>query len=309
MMIVTVTGPNDLLRRDELVALTSAFEAEFGDMAIERFDGEETTAERMRESIQSMPFLSPKKLVVLREPGKQKAFAEAITDILQDAGDTTDLIIYEPKLDKRGSYYKTLKKATDFREFSDLDMRGLATWAVDYAKHQGGSLSNSDATFLVNRVGPNQQMLRSELQKLLAYDAAINKESIELLTEPLPQSTVFELLDAAFAGKTQYAFELYQEQRALKVEPQAIIAMLAWQLHVLAVVKAAGTRSPDHIAKEAKLNPFVIRKSQAVTRRLSLSQIKTLIADLLTLDLQLKRSALDADEALQFYLLKLANSQ
>jgi DNA polymerase-3 subunit delta len=306
-MIVTVTGTNDLLRKDELTTLLSAFEAEFGDMAIERFDGEETSAERMRESIQSMPFLSPRKLVVLREPGKQKAFAEAITDILQDAGDSTDLIIYEPKLDKRSSYYKTLKKLTDYREFGDLDTRGLSAWAVDYVAGQGGRLSSTDATFLIDRVGPNQQMLRSELEKLLAYDVAISRTSIQLLTEPLPQSTVFELLDAAFAGKAERAFELYREQRALKVEPQAIIAMLAWQLHVLAVVKAAGTRSPDQIAKEAKLNPFVIRKSQTVTRHLSLAQIKALIADLLALDMQLKRSALDADEALQLYLLKLAN--
>jgi DNA polymerase-3 subunit delta len=306
-MIVTVTGTNDLLRKDELTVLLSAFEAEFGDMAIERFDGEETSAERMRESIQSMPFLSPRKLVVLREPGKQKAFAEAIADILKDAGDSTDLIIYEPKLDKRSSYYKTLKKLTDYREFGDLDTRGLSAWAVDYVAGQGGKLSGTDATFLIDRVGPNQQMLRSELEKLLAYDATISRTSIQLLTEPLPQSTVFELLDAAFAGKAERAFELYREQRALKVEPQAIIAMLAWQLHVLAVVKAAGTRSPDQIAKEAKLNPFVIRKSQAVTRHLSLTEIKALIAGLLTLDMQLKRSALDADEALQLYLLKLAN--
>jgi len=128
-----------------------------------------------------------------------------------------------------------------------------------------------------------------------------------MLTDPLPQSTVFELLDAAFAGRTERAFALYEEQRALKVEPQAIIAMLAWQLHVLAVVKAGGSRTPDEIAKEAKLNPFVVRKSQAITRKLTLEYIKELIGDLLSLDMQMKRSSLDADEALQLYLLKLVN--
>src|SRR5690242_8093661 len=79
-MIVTITGTNDLLRKAELDKLVGAFLEEYGDMALERFDGEETNAERMRESIQSMPFLSPRKMVVLREPGKQKAFAEAIDD-------------------------------------------------------------------------------------------------------------------------------------------------------------------------------------------------------------------------------------
>lgn len=308
-MIVTITGANDLLRRRELDALVGSFIAEHGDLAVERFDGEEASADRMRESITSMPFLSPRKLVVLREPSKQKAFAEAISDVLSSVADSTDLILYEPKLDKRSSYYKTLKKDTDYREYAELDANGLAKWAVEYVKQQGGTLVQGDARALVDRIGPNQQMLKSELDKLLAYDTAITRQTIELLTEPLPQSTVFELLDAAFAGKAQRAFELYREQRALRVEPQAILAMLSWQLHMLAVVKAGmvSKLSAEQIAKEGKINPFVIRKSQGILRSLSLADIKRMVADLLTLDMQLKRTAIDADEALQLFLLKLAN--
>lgn len=306
-MVVTLTGANDLLRKGELTKLVAAFEAEHDAMAIERFDGEETTPERMRESIQSMPFLSVRKMVILREPGKQRAFAEAIAEVLKEIADTTDLIIYEPKLDKRSSYYKTLKKLTDYRECNDLDAPSLARWAAEYVKEQGGSLSASDAKLLIDRLGLNQQMIQSELDKLLAYDDNVTRDSISLLTEPLPQSTVFELLDAAFAGKSRRAFELYREQRALRVEPQAIIAMLAWQLHVLAVVKAGAQRSAEQIAREARLNPFVVRKSQGITRQLTLEQIKQLIADLLELDIQLKRSSIDADEGLQLYFLKVVN--
>jgi DNA polymerase III subunit delta len=306
-MIVTLTGANDHQRNAELAKLIAAFEAEHGDMAIERYDGDDSTLERMRESVQSMPFLSSRKMVLLREPSKQKAFAEIITGILKDVADSTDLIIHEPKLDKRGVYYKTLKKETDLRDFGELDAIALSKWAVIYVKEKGGVLNATDAKILIDRVGVNQQALQNELNKLLAYDNAITRTTIELLTEPLPQSTVFELLDAAFAGKTERAFELYREQRSLKVEPQAIIAMLAWQLHILAVVKSGGSRPTDQIAQEAKLSPFVVRKSQAVTRRLTLEQIKQLIADLLTLDMQLKRSSLDADEALQLFILKLAN--
>lgn len=304
-MIVTITGANDLLRKRELDTLVAAFVQEHGEMAVERFDGEEAASDRMRESVQSMPFLSPRKLVVLREPGKQKAFSEALTDVLEATADTTDLIIYEPKLDKRGTYYKTLKKVTDFREMSELDAPALARWASEYVKEQGGALASTDAKLLIDRVGVNQQLLKSELDKLIAYSEHITRDTIELLTEPLPQSTVFELLDAAFAGNSAKAFTIYREQRALKVEPQAIMAMLAWQLHILALVKAGSGKTVDVLAKEAKLNPFVVRKSQGLVRRLTLEYIKTLISDLLALDIALKRSSLDADEALQLYLLKL----
>lgn len=294
------------MRKAELSKLVAGFVAEYGDMAVERYDGDESDAARMRESVGSLPFLSPRKLVVLNQPSKQKAFAENIGDILKDTAETTDLIIIEPKLDKRLSYYKTLKKTTDFREFGELDSSGLARWASGYAKEQGGELSAGDARFLIDRAGPNQQLLKQELDKLLNYDSKITRQTIELLTEPAPQSTVFELLDAAFAGKTKRAMELYREQRALKVEPQAIIAMLAWQLHVLALVKTAGGRSAEQIASEAKINPFVVRKTQSLARGLTLLHLKKMIKDLLTLDQKLKTVTIDADEALQLYLMQLA---
>ncbi len=304
-MVVTITGTNDHLRRDALAALMAAFEAEHGAMAIERLDGEESTADRMRESILSLPFLSPRKLVVLREPGKQKGFSDTLADLLSGMPETTDLIIYEPKLDKRATYFKTLKKSTDYKEFGELDATSVAAWAVAYAKGQGGSLGLSDARTIIDRLGPSQQLLKSELDKVLAYNTVVTKQSIDLLVDPLPQSTVFELLDAAFQGNADRTFTLYQEQRALKVEPQAIIAMLAWQLHILAIVKAGEKHGPDTIAKETKLNPFVVRKSLGLARRLSFSRTKELIRKLLILDIQLKSTSIDADEALRLYLLEL----
>ncbi|HSX08024.1 MAG TPA: DNA polymerase III subunit delta [Candidatus Saccharimonadales bacterium] len=305
-MITTVTGANDFARQAVVRALFLAFAQEHGDMAVERLDGEEATAAQMRAAVESLPFLSARKLVVLREPGKQKAFAEHINDILTAVADSTDLIIVEPKLDKRSGYYKILQKQTDFKEFSELDANGLARWAGQYAKEQGGSLASADARLLVDRLGASQQLLQSELDKLLNFKPQITRATIELLTEPTPQSTIFELLDAAFSGNAARALQLYREQRALKVEPLAIVAMLAWQIHILTVVKAGGARSADDIARAAKLSPFVVRKSQQITRKLSGARLKQLVAALLAIDMRLKTAAIDPDEALEHYLLGLA---
>ncbi|HEY8999468.1 MAG TPA: DNA polymerase III subunit delta [Candidatus Saccharimonadales bacterium] len=305
-MIVTLTGPNDFARTHELKKLVAGFVAEHGDFALETLDGEEDSFERLQESLQSLPFLSPKKLVALRTPGANKQFAEAAAELLANIPETTDVVVVEPKLDKRLSYYKFLKKATDFREFAELDANGLAKWAGEYAKENGGSLTPNDARFLVERVAGGQQRLQNELDKLLAYDTTVSRATIELLTEATPQSTVFALLDAAFSGNAARAAELYNEQRALRVEPQAIVAMLAWQLHILALVKAAGERSADDVAREAKLNPFVVRKSLGLVRAMSLDALKAYVADLLDLDQKLKSVSIDADEATRLFLLNLA---
>lgn len=306
-MVTTLTGPNDFMRDAEMRTLVGSFVGEHGDMAVEKLDGEEAPFERMQEALQSLPFLAARKLVVLRAPSANKQFAEAAEDLLADVAETTDVLIVEPKLDRRLSYYKLLKKATDFREFGELDAIALAKWAHAYVAGQGGKLSLADARVLIDRVGTDQQMLQNELDKLLAYAPEITGATIGLLTEPLPQSTIFALLDAAFSGDRLRAMTLYREQRMLKVEPQAIIGLLGWQLHIIALVKAAGTRGADDIAREAKLSPFVVRKSQTMARSLGLAQIKKLIAELLFLDTRIKTANVDADEAVQQYILQLAD--
>jgi DNA polymerase III delta subunit len=244
--------------------------------------------------------------VVLRSPSANKDFVANFEVFCEGVAETNDVVIVEPKLDKRLGYYKQLKKLTDFQEFALLDGPGLQRYLVDYAKQQGGALSAGDARLLIDRVGTSQLVLQHEVDKLLAHDPHISRASIELLTERTPQSSIFELLDAAFAGNAPKAMALYDEQRALKAEPQQILAMLIWQLHILAIVKAAGSRSPDAIAKEAKMSPFTVRKTAGLARRISLTQLKGLITELRVFDVRLKSEGLDADEVVRYYLLRLA---
>ena len=301
--MVTLTGENSFLLGAELAQLAQPFLEEYGAMALERLAGDEVSFERIQEALQSLPFLTAKKMVILRAPSVSKQFTEHVEHLLAEIPETTDVILVEPKLDKRSGYYKLLKQITDFREITELDRARLSQWLVATAKEEGGSLSQTEAMHLIDRVGANQQLLGHELEKLLLYDSNVTRRSIDLLTEPTPQSTIFELLDAAFAGNTKRALALYEEQRALKVEPQQIIAMLAWQLHVLALIKVAGSRTADQIAREAKMSPFVVRKSMGIVSKLSLKNLKRLVAELLAIDSRLKRESIDADEALRNYLM------
>lgn len=304
-MIVTLTGSNALLLQQHVQQLVHDFVEQYGEMGLERFDGEEAEYDRLREALESLPFLASKKMVVLRSPSANKQFIERAERLLQELPETTDLVLIEPKLDKRSAYYKLLKKTTDFTEYNELDGARLAQWLSQQASTQGGSLSIGEARYLIERVGVNQQLLANELAKLLTYDKKVTRASIDLLTEPTPQSTVFQLLDAAFAGKHQRMLTLYREQRANKVEPQAIVAMLAWQLHLIALVKLAGGRSDAEISREAKLSPFVVQKSRSLARLASLADIRQQVRELLRLDTSLKSSAIDPDDAVQAYLLGL----
>lgn len=304
-MITVLTGDNSWARQRELAQQVAAFVKANGELGLERLDGSEADFARMSEALTSLPFLAPKKMVVLKNPGASKEFVEQYENLLKNIPETTDLILVEAKLDKRSSLYKFFKKSTDYKEYNQLDSARLASWLVQEAKENGGELSVVSAAFLVERTGENQQKLASELEKLLTYNPKISKENIALLVETTPHSKIFDLLDAAFAGNTKHALELYDEQKALGVAPQEIIAMLAWQLKILAIIKAGKDRPADQLAAEAKLNPYVVRKSSGIARRLTFEQIKHYVSELLALDISLKRTTINADAALSQYLLTL----
>ncbi len=306
-MIVTLTGPNDFMIGYELNRLKESFLRQYSELGLEKLDGEEATSERLIEAAQSLPFLASRKLVILKNPGAQKEFSDSIAHIVNGIPQTTDLVIIEPKLDKRSTYYKELKTKTQLNEYTQLETNLLSNWIVQYVKEHDGNIAPAEARYLVERVGQNQQLLASELDKLLIYRSKISRASVDLLTEPTPQSTIFELLDAAFAGDSNKTMKLYAQQRAMKVEPQQIVAMLAWQLHVLAIVKTAEQRTTNEIAKEARLNPFVVGKTMAIAKKITLQDVKRLINRALKLDTSLKSQNIDTDDALQHYLLTLAD--
>ncbi len=301
-MIVTLTGNNSYALHRRLEELTARFVKEQGELALERLDGNESTAQTMIDAVQSLPFLAQRKMVVIRDLSANKPAAEQIEGIVDAAGEEIDLIIYEPVLDRRTSYFKVLKSQTQLEEYNELDAQQLSKWLVDEVKNRGGQLSLSDANFLVERVGPNQQLLAMELDKLLTYDSQITHQTVELLTEPTPQSKIFELLDAAFAGNKRRALKLYDEQRAQKVEPQAILAMIGWQLGIVSLAKLGQGRTAGQIAKDARLNPYPVTKAMGLAAKMDDKKLRELVDEAFQMDWGSKTSTLDLDDALKTYI-------
>jgi DNA polymerase-3 subunit delta len=305
-MIITLSGENSFLLNQELIKLASDFESRHGDLAVQRIDAQETEYNKIHEALVALPFLVEQKLTIIYSPGTNKELTENLEKILQEIPDTNEVIFFEPKFDKRLSCYKILHKKTDFREFKSIDTSKLSQWVMNYAKTQEAKISQSDAHYLIDRLGSNQMMLANEIDKLSLYSNEINRQVINLLTEPSMQSTTFQLLEAAFARKTQKTIQLYKEQRLQKVEPQVIIGLLTWQLHAMAVVVSAGSRPVEEIVTKAKLKPYTITKTRSITRDMSLGSVANLINKLAEIDKKSKTQNYNLDEALMGYLLELS---
>jgi DNA polymerase-3 subunit delta len=305
-MIVAFIGDNSFAREKAAREFMDGFIGAHGTHAVDRFIATDIEPDTLSGAVTTMPFLSQRRLIVARDISANKIIAERFEDILQQTADTSDLVIIESHIDGRSKYLQILRKMTDCREFAQLDSGELAQWVVAHVKELGGLMQQRDAQYLVERVGNNQQLVSQEIDKLLLYSNTITKDTIDKLTEYTPQSSIFAMLEAAFGGQIKSALSLYEEQRAQGMEPQAILGMIAWQLHILALVKTGQDKNPAELASAAKLNPFVVRKSMAITRRLSFAELASLLELATKTDYKLKTSKMNADAAVCALLLACA---
>lgn len=291
-MIITLVGENTFAIAEAEHELAAKFKAEFGEHGVSRVDGESFGPSGLGELLQGASLFAAERLVILKDAGHNKALWEALADWAKRVPETTTLLLVEPSIDKRTRTYKVLRSHSDFREFGLLEDYKLAKWVESQAEVLGATISPTDARYLVDRTGRDQWRMKHELEKLANYGSSIEQRSIDALVEPSPEGTAFELLDAALGGRQGRLSELINNLKN-EEDPYKLFGLLASQVHALAVVGAAGDRSADQIAKDSGIHPFVIRKTQSLTKSLGKTRIKQIVDDTALCDVQLKSTGAD----------------
>lgn len=304
-MILTLTGENTFAIAAAERQLIAAFTAKHGQNGVERVDAEDLTPARLPDLLQGATLFAPARLVILKNMGANKVMLEPLAAALATASDDTTIVIADGALDKRTKLYKFLKAKSQFKEYAPLTDAQLNKWVQDEVRRLGGEIATAEVRYLVERSGRDQWRLAQEIVKLVSYAPVVIRQSINMLVEPTPEGTAFELLDAALAGKTAQVRHLIANLRTAE-DPYKFFGLLASQVYGLAVVGVAGSRPPDQIAKDAGLHPFVVRKTQTVAKRLGTTRIQQITADVALCDAQMKSTGADPWDLLQLCLLKIA---
>ena len=302
-MIYVITGKNDFLRTESLKQKISDFSKKHGELSIEKISSDKADYKSIISAISSLPFLVDRKMIILEEPGQIKEFAEAIDEVFGLVSDNIDVLIYEPRIDKRSSYYKSLKKIKNFTEYSELRPNEISRWAEQYVKQNDGKISSANAFKIVDRVGSNQMLIKNEIDKLLLYGQEVSTDTIEGMTDQIPRSTIFQLLDNSLRGNKRAVIEIYEQQKKLKVEAMQIMSLLIWQLHILAIIKTSQSTSTNEIVSLTGLSPFSVENGLKLLRQINFAQLSSIIDRTLELDIKMKTVAINPDESLMVLLL------
>lgn len=304
-MVRLLTGDNEFALLAEQRRVVAEFLKEHDAFGLERLDADELEVSRLRDALLQLPFLVSKKLVVIKNVFAVKLMQEAILDLLGKIPDEVDVLLVDAKADKRTKLYKQLVASKQVDEFQSLKGAVLEKWVREYAVEQGGSITADVVRHLIDRIGLVQMQLAREIEKLSVF-GEITRELVGTHTDQALRGTVFDLLDRTFAGDIDSALGLYDQLLAHKTDPSEILALIGWQLHVIALVKYAGEGSAADIAKATGLHPYVVGKTLAVVRTMTLDDIKQSVARALEADISIKSTPVDSVDVVRVLILELA---
>ena len=187
---------DDAVARVSTVALGEGLR----DFNFDTFDLELGEVGRIRDVIETLPLMTERRVVVLKNAHLLKeAAAETLAPLLTAPVHTTTVIWTAIKIDKRKKFYKLLLDKCVSVEMRRPDEADIPGWIQHLSSRHGVKLGEAETQLLFDMVGPNLTDLNGELQKLQSYLG----ERKQVQTQDLLQSvsrlrsdSVFDLTDA-----------------------------------------------------------------------------------------------------------------
>lgn len=276
-------------------------------------------AERLIADCETLPFLSDKRVVIVRdcdllEVGRKAEDgdkADALADYLPRLPESTCLVFtVRGKADARKKLYKKIKAAQGVVDFSPMSDAECADWAQRAMRAMGKQLEPEIAQKLVFTVGRDAALLRQEMEKLCAYlgeRERVAAEDVDAVCVRSLECTVFQMVDAQVAGRTEEAFRLLKSMLQNGEDRFGILAMLVRQYRILYHVRRMSEEgvAQGQLAALAGIPPYFLSQTQAQARRYPLARLKAAYDYLFGLEYDLKSGRVSQESVAENALLML----
>lgn len=285
-MIYLLSGENTYEVDQRLKKLTATFAGD-----VETYDGSELTIEQLPDLFLGATLFSDARLIVIKNISDNKIIWNVLAEWLEK-GSANDLVLVEKVLDKRTKTYKWLQKHAEVTAVDNLDDMQRVAWLRETARARGVDIAPDMARYMCEYTGGDQWQLANDIDKLVLSGKPVTSELIRELLVANPSSSAFDLLDAALAGNGPRTNQLLDGVRAHE-DPYRFFGLLSNQVFAILIIASAGDRPADTVARDSGLHPYVVRKTQPLARKLSVTRRHRLAEILATTDMQLKSSGAD----------------
>jgi DNA polymerase-3 subunit delta len=294
------------------------------DLNLSRFDLENRTIteDQIQAAAYALPFLSEKRLVILRNPFIRFNRPEAcqrLIRLLEGLPPTTRLVLIVPDTHQgasRGWEIMDDKKRGKLllRELRLPRPHEMTDWILRRAKQEGGQFTPRAAAELAALTGNDTGMAVQEIRKLLTYvnfSRAVDVEDVQEAAASGGQADVFKMVDAIAAGEARTALKhlvVLLEQE----DPARLFGMIIRQYRLLILTREAiqqGIASKEALAKHLKVHTFSAENLIHQARRFNLTKLESAYRLLLETDRLVKSGQADFQVALQTLIVQLSSPE
>lgn len=300
-MITLLTGENSFEIEQALGEIAGDFAGN-----VEKIDGSQLQLAQLPDLLMGVSLFATSRMVVIRNLSANKSIWATFGEWLPRISDDINLILIEPKPDKRTATFKVLKEqatVSEFQPWTERDTVRAENWTVAEANKLGFELDKKCVQFLVQRVGVDQWQLFHALEKL-ALSNTVSIDVIKDIIEVNPIENVFNLFETALRGdmgelkKTLQTLEQTEDVYRLS----SLLFTQAFQL--AAVVSVAKS---DNVAKDFGIHPYVVSKLTPPAKRLGKTGVSKVIAIFAEADDDMKSSRAEPWLLIERALIKVAN--
>lgn len=308
------------LYRDSLRKLVTAG----NNMNYSYFEGKNIDFDSVYDSVVTLPFFAPKRLVVVENSGKFKQAkgeeaggddlnsSDIIEKILNEVPQSTCLAFFEESAAKNKKIYKYIAKHGVVVECAADDENALIKWLAKGFNQAGKRVSAKTLSLLVDRVGTDYDRLRMEYEKILGYvgdGSEVHEEDVIAVTMADVESKIFDMFTAMSKKDIKKALDKYYDLVANNEAPLYILAMLRIQFRMflqIAELRNKGYTTSD-VARMLRRQEFVIRNGENYLRSgLKMKDVRDILEEISKVDLMMKNSSVDDEIILEALLIKIA---
>ncbi|MFB5677234.1 DNA polymerase III subunit delta [Paenibacillus terreus] len=296
-------------------------EEEHREFAVIPYDLTDTPLEAVVEEAETVPFLVPKKLVLVRDAGvftagkdggKVEHRLDTLAAYIENPAEYSVIVfmVHADKLDERKKIVKQIKNTAAVITFSPLSSEELLSWVEKRAGERHVGLEAGAAAALVRNAGTGLQALAAEIDKLCLFageGGTIGVKDIDSLVARSTEQNVFVMVEELANLRMENALSIFYELLKQREEPIKIAALITRQFRIILQVKelAQQSYSQQQVAGQLGLHPYAVKIAGEQARRFRPERLRWILNELAELDYRMKTGAVDKVLGMELFFLKL----
>jgi len=268
------------------------------DFNMETFDGDSASADEVTNAANTMPFMSERRLVIVRGVDKLSAADQAaLAAYAKDPAPYTALVLVAAKVNRGSKLYKAVDALGGASEYPAPKRGEYPSEVTKLFSEHGKRISGPAARALVDAVGRDLRRLDTEVDKVVAYvgdRATVDVDDVSAVVSA-GAVTVFEFLDAMGSRDPGTALRLLSRLLGAGESVHGVLAMSVRHVRNLLGARALMDRRArvEEMAPALGMAPWQVRNVVDQASNFTQGELKKALCDAAATEAELKSGAVD----------------